>query len=238
VNPVETAKANSYFGGIFNKIPFQSMSSISKMIPSNALELFPSFAKDVKVFQIEPYQLKPGQKAVISGTGFAESDNIFSFGSYKTSTINCQYSTTCEVTVPENASNGEVEVSLENSRGNSRNQGFSAKAYITNNPTSASYISSVAPNFVNASDLNVEFILKGERFSSSDNYIYTPLGKVGPYGSSDGKTLIFSIKNMTDIAKLVERGRVLKTDNIPLPLRVGNQYGVSDVIFINLYVNK
>jgi len=234
----ERSKANLYFNGVLGQYPSQNLSSLRSTLNKDVLELFPSFVKAVKIYNVEPYQVKPGQKIIVNGTGFSEKNNIFSFGGVRTEGITCGYSTYCEVVVPNGASLGTQDISLENSNGNSRNQGFSAKAFVTNNPIMPSIITSAVPNQIKESELGANIIVKGERFAVGENYIYTPLGSVGPFSSSDGKTIVFSLKEMKDINKLIERGRLLKTEVIPLPFRVNNEYGSSEAFFINLLINK
>ncbi len=234
----ERSKANSYFGGILGQFSNQNLSSLNSSLSKDALSLFPSFAKSVKVYNTEPYQVKSGQKIVVNGTGFTEKNNIFSFGGIRTEGITCGYSTYCEVVVPNGAPLGSQDITLENSNGNSKNQGFPSKVFVTNNPIMPSIISSAVPNQIKESELGANIIVKGERFAVDENYIYTPLGSVGPFSSSDGKTILFSLKEMKDINKLIERGRLLKTEIIPMPFRVNNEYGSSEAFFINLLINK
>jgi peptidoglycan hydrolase-like protein with peptidoglycan-binding domain len=237
-SPAEKSKVNSYFGGVLSQYPNQNLSSLRSTLNEDVLELFPSFVKSVKIYNVEPYQVKAGQKIVVNGTGFSEKNNVFSFGGVRTEGITCGYSTYCEVVVPNGASLGTQDISLENSNGNSRNQGFSAKVFVTNNPIMPSIITSAVPNQIKESELGANIIVKGERFAVDENYIYTPLGSVGPFSSSDGKTILFSLKEMKDISKLIERGRLLKTEIIPMPFRVNNEYGSSEAFFINLLINK
>jgi peptidoglycan hydrolase-like protein with peptidoglycan-binding domain len=237
VNPSEKKTMSSFFGGILNKINEQSVSSMSSILDKDTLSLFPSFSKEVKVFNIEPYQAKPGQKIVVNGTGFAQNGNIFSFGSSKTESLSCAYATYCEVSIPSGVSMGEQSVSLENSNGNSSKQTFSAKVFVTNSPVMPAKIISSSPNAINESKINENIILNGERFASGGNYVFTPLGEVGPYNSSDGKTIVFSLKGLKNLDKLIERARLLKAQNVPMPIRVSNQYGIGEVFNINLIIN-
>ena len=238
INPLEKSGVSSFFNGFLNNTKNQSLSSLKTTLDKATLDLFPSFAKSVRIYSVSPYQVKPGQKVVVSGTAFAEGNNTFSFGNVSTGGVNCLYSTYCEVLVPGNTPFGEQNIFLSNSNGNSTNQGFPVKVFVTNNPILPSAISSASPSDIKASEINISIVLKGERLASQGNYIYTPLGNVGPYNSSDGKTLTFSLKEMKDINKLIERGRLLKTEIIPLPFMVSNEYGLSKAFFVNLLVNK
>lgn len=237
INPSEKKTISSFFGGLLNKINEQSVSSMVSSLDKDTLSLFPSFSKEVKIFNIEPYQAKPGQKVVVNGTGFSQNGNVFSFGGAKTESLSCAYATYCEVLIPNGVSMGEQSVSLENSNGNSSNQGFSAKVFITNSPVLPSKIISSSPSSINESEINTNITLKGERFESGNNYIFTPLGEVGPYSSSDGKTIVFSLKGLKNLDKLIERARILKAQNVPMPIRVSNQYGVGEVFNVNLIIN-
>ena len=238
INPAEINKTNSYFGSFMNQMPKQTLFSISSVLDKATLSIFPSFAKEVRIYTVEPYQVKPGQKVIVNGTGFTDKNNIFSFGSVSGTALNCQYSTYCEVSVPENVGAGEQNVVLKNSNGDSGKQGYFVKVFVTNNPVMPSVISSVSPSSIKASEFGADIMIKGERFTSSNNYIYTPLGKVGPYDSSDGKIIVFSLKNMENINKLIESGKLLKAENVPIPFRISNEYGSSDVFFITLLINK
>ncbi|MEI7513066.1 MAG: hypothetical protein WCJ74_00395 [bacterium] len=237
INPSEKKTAGSFFGGVFSRIDKQTISSIGSTLDIDTLSLFPSLSKEVKVYNIEPYQAKPGQKVVINGTGFSQNGNIFSFGSTKTDSLSCEYATYCEITLPDNVVAGEQNVSLENLTGNSSKQGFSAKVFVTNNPVMPSKIISSSPDSLKENDINTDIMLKGERFDLQNNYISTPLGEIGPYSSSDRKTIVFSLGGLKNLDKLIARGKSLKVQNIPLPFRVTNQYGVGEVFNINLIIN-
>lgn len=238
VNPEEKNTVNSYLKSLIGKTVDQISLPLDLTGNKSVLDTLPSFLKKVTVYNVEPYQIKPGQKVVVNGLGFTEKDNTFSFGGSRLSGVSCSYSTYCEVLIPKDVSLGEQSVELSNSNGNSSNQGFPVKIFATNNPISPPSILSVIPGSIKESDIGMNIIIKGERFTSTENYVYTPLGRVGPYSSDDGKTILFSLKGMKDIDKFIERGKLLKTDSIALPLRVDNEQGVGNSSFINLIFTK
>jgi peptidoglycan hydrolase-like protein with peptidoglycan-binding domain len=238
INPSEKKVLTSYFNGISLGFGNQSLSSLAPTLAKDALNLFPQFSKAVKVYSVDQYQIKPGQKVVISGTGFSKEDNVFIFGDVRSVNTDCDYSTYCEVMVPENLSLGEKDVNLENLNGKSSNQGYSVKVLVTNDPKAPSIINSITPNSINASNLAENIEIKGNIFSNSQNYIYTPLGQVGMFASPDGKSISFSIKNIKDIDKMIEKAKKLKAESVPIPFVVSNEFGLSDSVFINILINK
>jgi hypothetical protein len=238
INPNEKKAFKSYFSEISGGFGNQSLSSLAPTLTKDTLNLFPQFSKAVKVYSVDQYQVKPGQKVVISGTGFSKTDNVFIFGDVRSVNTNCEYSTYCEVIVPENLSLGEKDVNLENSNGKSSNQGYSVKILVTNDPKTPSSIDSATPNSIKASNLAENIEVKGNNFSNSQNYVYTPLGLAGIYGSVDGKTLSFSLKSIKDIDKMIEKAKELKVEVVPIHFMVSNEFGLSNAVFINILINK
>lgn len=238
INPTEINTTSNYFGNSAGQLSKQSLSSLGSTLGKDVLDLFPSFAKEVRLYKVDSYQVQPGQRVIINGTGFTKNNNIFSFGGVRTNGVDCSYSTYCEVSIPAGVFFGEIDISVENSNGNSSKEGFPAKVFVTNNPIKPPFIASTDPKQINGSNIGVSITIKGERFATEQNYIYTPLGSVGPYGSSDGKTIIFSLKDMKNLGKLAEKAALLKVVNTPLPIVVTNQYGQSDVFLMSLITNK
>ncbi len=239
INPSEISKVGTFFGSVMSKMSGQTGSMQgSSLLDSETINSIPFLTKTVKIYSVSPYQVKPGQKVVVSGTGFAQNNNFFSFGNRKTEGLACQYSTYCEVVVPNNTSLGEQNVTLENSNGNTSNQGFSAKVFVTNTPVKEPVVASATPKEIKESSMGEKVTVTGESFSSNENYIYTPLGQSGPYSSSDQKTLSFSLKEMPDIDKLIKRAKLLNMDIVPVPFILSNQNGSSEAYFVNLLINK
>jgi len=238
VNPSEKNQIGTYFKGLFDKVDLEgSVSSVAPYLEKSVLNSVPSLTSDVRIYNIEPYQVKPGQKVVVLGTGFTEKGNLFSFGGVDVVPVSCSYSTYCEVVVPSAAPLGEQIVSLRNSQGSTINKNFSVKVYITYNPVSVTVIDSIAPDFIKTSSIDTPITLKSKNFSVSDNYIYTPLGKTGPY-SSDGENITFRIGEIGNIDEVIKNGKLLKAASLDLPIRVWNSGGFSDVVLLKLVFDK
>ncbi len=191
------------------------------------------FTKSVKVYTTTPYQAKPGQKIVVEGTGFDSVSNDFYFGG-SIQTVGCISSTTCEVTVPISTPIGKQSVSLSNKNGTSANQGFPVSVNITNSPINPSVITSITPDTVNDDSSDIEIVISGTGFEPSGNYIYSPVGRTGPF-SSDGKKISFNLKSITNLDIFFKRIKTLNAGKLPLPIRVYNDYGMSELVY--LYIN-
>ena len=191
------------------------------------------FTKSVKVYTTTPYQAKPGQKIVVEGTGFDSISNDFYFGG-SIQTVGCVSSTTCEVAVPISTPIGKQSVSLSNKNGTSANQGFPVSVDITNSPVNPSVITGITPDTVNDDSSDIEIVISGTGFESGGNYIYSPVGRTGPF-SSDGKKISFNLKSITNLDIFFKRIEALNAGKLPLPIRVYNDYGMSELVY--LYVN-
>lgn len=240
INPSEKKETSGFFGGIFGQNNESlSISSEYSFLDKKILSTLPSFITDVRVYGVDPYQVKPGQKVIISGVGFTEKQNSFSFGGVDTGDVDCAYSTYCEVVVPETAPLGVQVVSLKNYKGSSVGSQYSAKVYITQKPVSSAILSSITPDSIDLSSSysNTTLVIKGEGFSSAENYIYTPLGKSGPY-NSDGKTITFTFGDLKNTGDIIKNGFSVKAASLDLPMRVENNKGFSNIVSIKLLFKK
>ena len=240
INPSEKKETIGYFGGIFGQNNESlSISSDINSLDKSFVSTLPSFITDVRVYGVDPYQVKPGQKVVINGVGFKEKQNIFSFGGVDTEAIDCAYSTYCEAVVPASVPFGEQVVSLRNSQGSSVGSQYPAKVYVTQNPIPAPVLSSITPDAVDVSSsyYSTSLVIKGEGFSNSGNYIYTPLGKSGPY-NSDGKTLTFIFGDLKNTDDIIKNGFSVNAISLGLPMRVQNSQGFSNVVSLKLSFKK
>ena len=204
----------------------------TKELSMNQLESL--FSKSVKVYTTTPYQAKPGQKIKVEGMGFDSVSNNFSFGG-SIQNVGCLSSTICEVIVPTSTPLGKQSVSLSNNLGSSASQGFTVGIQITNSPINPSVITNIVPNTITDDSTNIEIVVSGTGFESNGNYIYTPFGKTGPF-NSDGKKISFNLKSITELGALFKKIKTFNAGKLPLPIRVYNDYGMSEVgyIYINL----
>lgn len=230
VNPKETAKINTYFDGNLAKVDIFS----DPLLKNYLLGSF--FVKNIKIYNVNPYQAKPGQKVLISGTGFEPENNTFNFGNTEVNKISCNHSTSCEVVVPESINLGEVEVNVKNKNGNTNNKNYSVKVYITNNPKDAPKILGISKKDIKSTEINSEITIKAQNLTS-ENYVYSPLGKIGPFAENDGSIKI-DLGKMPDINSVINKGKELKVEFVPIPLNIENKNGTSDFIFVNIIINK
>ncbi|MEI8337833.1 MAG: hypothetical protein WCF92_01650 [bacterium] len=195
---------------------------------SSNFDLASFFGKDVRVYNASPYQVKPGQTISIKGQNFVLGSNDFYFGGTVQNT-QCTSSIDCKVQVPLSAPLGKQNVSLKNKDGSSDGQKVKVYVFITNNPASPSVITSIVPNIVTTNLSNVELTIQGKAFAPSGNYVNTPMGIIGPINSSDGKNISFNLKLINGIDLLFQKVNARKTNKLPMPVIISNEYGISEV---------
>lgn len=169
----------------------------------------------VFLYQVSPYEVKPGDKIVLSGSGFSTTYNNISIGDLKGLSATSTNGTEMELVIPKDTTYGIHEVSVSNNLGSSLNPNIKILIKVSDSPSAPPLISGVNYN-------NGIFVVTGEGLADKNNII-TTLGQLQGVSSLDGKTLTFRISDLSDYGKI----KTLSSSSFPVSFAIfiQNEHG-------------
>jgi len=173
---------------------------------------------EFRLFQITPYQVKPGDEVTARGMGFQKNGNVLHFGSNTLPAAESVDGMTLMTTIPTSVSEGEYQAYMTNSRGSSLNSNYPVKVIVTNSPKPLPKITKIEPSVVKPTGtINIS----GENMSGILG-IYTSLGWVSGSSSYVSLKSLQFVKNFTD-SEYIKSGTILTFN-----ARVQTDAGMSD----------
>jgi len=161
--------------GILNR-PTISTSTDSRFTVEGLTQRF----KDapLALFNVSPYQVRPGDTVTLQGTGFGDVNDVHANG-YLVSRPSTDGFT---LSFPAPPSPGDYDVWVTNAKGSSQVVGRTMRLTVTTNPAPLPVVTVVSPNPANYSDT---ITITGTGFSNT-NTVSTSLGIIENVASSGG----------------------------------------------------
>lgn len=169
------------------------------------------------LFQATPYEVRPGEQAVLLGSGFDNLENHISFDGRDTIMATSSNGTEMIITIPERLPTGTYVLTVYNKLGtNDANMPVSIK--VTSNPENP-------PSITNIEENGGIIEVSGNGFETS-NTVITPLGSIENIESSRGGTIKFKVEDLSNY-QLIKSYQNGKSAIFPLPVYIQNEHGVS-----------
>jgi hypothetical protein len=167
----------------------------------------------VIISKINPQIARKGSVVTIAGRGFDGSSTIYIGNNYIIRNPN-RTASTLSFSLPDLPA-GKYDVVVKTNRGLSN----TIFLVVASNMVNSVRIDSLSPQIV---PFGSTVTITGSGFTSENNDIYTPLGKLGGISSSDGKTLSFTFRPeiFTEMAKMSAGSKTL-----PMQLYIVNGNG-------------
>jgi len=145
------------------------------------------------LFQVSPYQVKPGGTVTVKGSGFQSKDNVLYIGDVASSKAESGDGMSFTTSIPPSVSEGSYDVYVKNSRGSTLSPERPIRIVVTNDPKPLPKITSVEPMVATP---NGTIVVRGDNISNLEG-LYTSLGWVeGSSNSINLKSLQY-MKNFT-----------------------------------------
>ncbi|KND48547.1 MAG: hypothetical protein AB200_02355 [Parcubacteria bacterium C7867-005] len=178
------------------------------------------------LYNINPYQLKPGDVATISGRGFLSSGNEVFLGSKSLGEYSSN-GTSISVQIPENTPYGSHKIRVKNRNGETEDSQTSIGALVVENPSAPPKIVKTEPESL----LNEpEIVLFGENFAEL-NDVYSSVGEILGLTISQGSTVRIPLSMLT---RLDDLKKDIKLDGFEFPIYffVKNENGISEPFMV------
>lgn len=194
--------------------------SVAFLAPGQNATAPGSQANKIMLFQVSPYEVRPGDTVVLQGSGFSTSQNSVYFGSYVNVSATSTNGAVMSVAVPSSLPFGEYNVVVSNTLGSSADVANSVRVSIkvTGSPRTP-------PVITNASVSAGVVTLVGDGFSST-NSLVTNLGNLEGVPSFDGRSITFQINNLSEYAR-IKRQLGNKSIQTTLVVHISNDRGSS-----------
>jgi len=191
-----------------------------------------------KIFSVSSFQVNPGGKLILYGTGFSLSANDVYMGDNKVlSGLKSSDGAKLEITVPNDFAEGNYNLWISNASGNTKNQIQGDFVTVSKNPKPVSTISKIEPTETHADNIStVSVKITGENFSESQNDIYSSLGNINNIRSENG-VITFSLSSLPEISRVKSIPSSVGKIKIPIYFFVKNDSGVTQtpaVFYLNL----
>ena len=175
----------------------------------------------VALFRTIPYELRPGDRLLLQGSGFSKTSNKIYFNGGNPVTGISTDGVAMSITVPKDLAYGQYKVGVFNKLGTSNNPMLPIYIQVAASPVGAPIITSASLN-------KDQVVVTGENFTSA-NKILTNFGehKV-PVSSSDGKSLSFSLSNLSMYENIK---KYYTGQKMALWIYVQNEHGVAKNAF-------
>lgn len=173
------------------------------------------------LFGISAYQVRPGERITLSGTGFLNNNEVYFDGLVVPAASTNGFS--LEVSVPGTV--GTYEVWVTNSKGSSRASDRPMRITVTDTPAPLPVVTSISPILPSFSDT---VTVSGSGFSVS-NTVSTSLGPLLGV-SSNGSSMQFRIADLP-IAPLIKDVPQVKGTKIPVQMYVQSDGGITKDVF-------
>jgi hypothetical protein len=146
------------------------------------------------LFQVSPYQVRPGGVVVVKGMGFQSQGNTLYVGDTASLSAESGDGMSFTTTIPPSVSEGSYNVYVKNSRGSTLSTERPIHIMVTNSPKPLPKITSVEPSVVSPDGT---IVVRGDSLSGLEG-LYTSVGWVlGSSNSINLKSLQY-MKNFTE----------------------------------------